>query len=265
MSGISPSADLLRGFAVDFLTSHDPEAARRVMHPDYRLQISGHLLAGREDNYLPATVAQLELFPGLCVSVHDVVLGPDAVAMRFTEHGRSAREDRVSSWGGITLFRIEDGTMRHGWAEEDYYARKLQLKSGEVNVIRAPHPAPWDQPVCLPQADTEQAIRAWLAAPRGLVENVDEISAGGPPLAEVIDPAELELSILFTAGNRGAFHGTLGGEYRGGFSEVDQQHRGRHVTVPIAGIVDVSEGVVTHAQICADRLGMSRRLSHGSP
>ena len=260
-AAISPSAELLRAFAVDFLTAHDPEVARRIMHPDYRLLIGGYLLSGREEAYLPATVAQLDLFPGLCVTVHDVVLAPDAVAMRFTEHGMSAREGRVSSWGGITLFRVEDGTLRHGWAEEDYYARKLQLRSGHVNTIRAPHPAPWDQPVRQPDADTERSIRAWLADPSVLIEGVDEISEGGPKLSELIRSDGFELLVLMTAGGRGAFHGELGGEYLGGFPEVGQEHRGRRIAVPIAGIVDTLDGAVIGAQICADRLGLSRRIS----
>ncbi|MFA7597369.1 MAG: hypothetical protein WCY92_13555, partial [Novosphingobium sp.] len=67
--------------------------------------------------------------------------------------------------------------------------------------------------------------------------------------------------VLMTAGGRGAFHGELGGEYLGGFPEVGQEHRGRRIAVPIAGIVDTLDGAVIGAQICADRLGLSRRIS----
>ncbi len=264
MSGeISAQARVLRGFAVDFLTAHNPEVARRIMAPDYCLSIGGFLLDGRDDNYLPATVAQLDLFPGLCVTAHDVVLGEDAVALRFTEHGVSAREGRGSSWGGITLFRLADGQLQQGWAEEDYLARKLQLRSGVVNAIAAPHPAPWDQPVCVPDAQTEQAVRSWLADPAAPLRASDEISAGGAPLAALIDPAAIAISTLFTAGSRAAFHAVLTGTYAGGFDDVDPARAGSDVTVPIAGILDVEAGAVTRAQICGDRLGLQRRLAHG--
>ncbi|MCB2050006.1 MAG: nuclear transport factor 2 family protein [Novosphingobium sp.] len=260
-AGISQNAELLRAFAVDFLTCHNPEVARRIMHPGYCLSISGHLLSGREEQYLPATVAQLDLFPGLCVTVHDVILAPDAVAMRFTEHGVSSREGKVSSWGGITLFRIQDGTLRQGWAEEDYYARKLQLRSGKVNTIRAPHPAPWDEVIHLPNSETEEAIRAWLTSPCNLICGVDEISVGGPMLSDLIKVDIFEVSTLFTAGNRGAFHGNILGKYIGGFPEIKDGDQGKDMRIPVAVMADVIDGKVSNVQICADRLGTSRRLS----
>src|ERR1700722_5731760 len=102
-NGISLQARLLRGFAVDFLTSHDLRAVEGIMDPDYRLTIGGHVFEGRDHVYLPATAAQLDQFPGLAVTVHDVMLAPDAVAMRFSEHGVSRRnQGRAAVWGGIT-------------------------------------------------------------------------------------------------------------------------------------------------------------------
>ncbi len=258
---VSLQAQLLRGFAVDFLTGHAPEVARRIMAPDYCLSIGGFLLDGRDDNYLPATVAQLELFPGLCVTVHDVVYAPDAVALRFTEHGVSSREGRCSSWGGITLFCIENSLLKRGWAEEDYFARKLQLRSGQVNEIERPHPAPWDQPVVDPDVATEQAVCRWLEDPETVLRCTDEISAGGPPLSVVVKPSGLQLSILFTAGSRAAFHAEIHGNYVDGFDDLPPELAGRPVTLPIAGIVDVGGREVVRAQICGDRLGLHRRLT----
>jgi len=262
-AGISAQARVLRGFAVDFLTAHNPDAASRIMAPDYSLSIGGFLLDGRDDTYLPATVAQLDLFPGLCVTAHDVVLGQNAVALRFTEHGVSAREGRGSSWGGITLFRLADGQLKQGWAEEDYLARKLQLRSGKVNAIAAPHPAPWDQPVETPDAATEQAVREWLSDPAAPLRPSDEISAGGPHLAALVNPASIAVSTLFTAGNRAAFHAVVTGQYAGGFEDVDPARTGFETRLPIAGIVDVDGGAVIRAQVCGDRLGLQRRLAHG--
>jgi hypothetical protein len=108
--GVSAQARLLRGFAVDFLTSHDLSAVEGIMDPAYRLTIGGHIFEGRDQVYLPAAAAQLDQFPGLVVTVHDVLLAPDAVAMRFSEHGVSRRNPgRAAVWGGITMFRLVHG------------------------------------------------------------------------------------------------------------------------------------------------------------
>jgi hypothetical protein len=261
MTGDLPAqAALLRDFAVKFLTAHDGETGKQIFADDYSLDISGSRLSGRDAQYLPATLAQLELFPGLCVTVHDVVLGPDALALRFTEHGRSAREERLSSWGGITVFRIEHGRLKQGWAEEDYFARKLQLRSGSVNPVLAPHPGPWDVPVELPEPATERAVRAWLAQPGSLLSPSDDISDGGPVLASLVTPDVIDLSFVFTAGARAAFHAVIDGTYCGGFGDIPDQAIGAKASLPVAGILDVEGGAVVRSQLCGDRLGLHRRL-----
>lgn len=262
MTGISMPAQLLRGFAVDFLTAHVPAAARAIMAPGYRLSISGHLFEGRDDSYLPATVAQLEQFPGLCVTVHDVVLAPDAVAMRFTEHGASAKGGIVSTWGGVTTFRICDGQLEHGWAEEDYFARKRQLKTGEPDAILPPHAAPWDRPVEPARAETETVVRQWLSEPATLFRDIEEISAQGPRLHDLIEPDDVSVSFMFTAGIRAAVHAIVSGRYKGGFADAPGPV-GAKVSVPVAAIIDVADRAIRRVQLCGDRLGLNRSLMPG--
>ncbi|WP_157083095.1 hypothetical protein [Novosphingobium lentum] len=261
---IDPAACLLRGFAVDFLTAHNAAAAQRIMDPGYRLSIGGHLFDGRDGSYLPATLAQLEQFPGLCVTVHDVIIGEDAMAMRFTEHGVSIRSPgHAAAWGGITLFTTSAGRLRHGWAEEDYFARKRQLKSGVCDQVLPPHQAPWDEPALAPDASTEAAARAFLAVPGSLLErpHVETICAGGPALGQLIVPSALTVNMLFTAGNRAGFHVTCHGSYAGGFADVDAGLTGREVTLPMAGMMTLDpSGDVTRVQVSADRLGLHRHL-----
>lgn len=259
---LAPQAVLLRGFATDFLTSHDEAEVDRIMDPAYRLSIGGFLLNGRDNSYFPATAAQLAQFPGLCVTVHDAIIGTDHVAMRFTEHGASVRDGgRVAAWGGVTLFRIADGRLAEGWAEEDYFARKRQLKSGKCDSIRAPGTAPWDQPAMPPDERTEELLRAWLARPSFILDPfVDEILIGGPGFAALIDPSEVEINALFTAGPRAAFHLDLVGTYRGGFDDLDQAAVGQPVTLRLAAMVDVDDDSVIRAQISGDRLGLHRSL-----
>ena len=234
------------------------------MDPAYCLSIGGHLFDGRDAAYLPVTLAQLAQFPGLCVTVHDVILGENALAMRFTEHGVSVRHPgRAAAWGGITLFRTHAGRLRHGWAEEDYFARKRQLKTGACAAILPPQQAPWDQPVLAQDEATEAAARRWLAAPGALIggDNIVEICAEGPGFGQLIAPASLTINTLFTAGNRAGFHVAAHGVYLGGFDDVDPALTGHAITLRIAGMMTLdARGEVTQAQLSADRLGLHRAL-----
>lgn len=260
---ISSSAQLLRGFAVDFLTCHNLAAVETIMEPDYALSISGVLLAGRDDTYLPATAAQLEQFPGLCVTVHDTVIGSDAVAMRFTEHGVSNRHDgRLSTWGGVTLFLIKNGRLHQGWAEEDYFARKRQLADATCDVVKSPHPAPWDAPCDAPDAAVEALARTWLtnSASWSDTSRIDEISAQGPLFTELVAIESVTINQLFSAGYRGAFHLSCTGSYKGGFKDIAPARVGQRVMLRLAGIFDVADSEVSRVQVCADRLGLNRSL-----
>jgi predicted ester cyclase len=259
---IGSSARLLRGFAVDFLTSHDVSAVETVMEPDYSLSIGGHVFSGRDDSYLPATSAQLDQFPGLCVTIHDVVIGPDAVAMRFTEHGVSIRNGHAAAWGGVTLFRIRNGRLHQGWAEEDYFARKRQLASGVCDAVQPPLAAPFDAPFDAPDSETDRVARSFLTDPFAwaLPDLIDEISAEGPRFASLVMITHSDINHLFTAGNRAAFHLECHGAYVGAFDDIDATLIGHPVVLRLAGLLKVSKGKVINVQVTADRLGLHRTL-----
>lgn len=257
---LSPQARALRGFAVDFLTSHDTQAVEWVMDPAYKLSIGGHVFDGRDDQYLPATAAQLDQFPGLTVTVHDTILGVDGVAMRFTEHGASVRDDgRVAAWRGITVFRLAGERLSHGWAEEDYFARKRQLKSGLPDAVAAPALAPWDQPVLPPDPATEAIVRDWLP---GMLRAaaVEPVLVDGPDFAALVEIDTLTISHMFTAGPRAAAHVESHGRYAGGFVDIDRALIGEPVILRLAAIFYVADGTVSRAQVSGDRLGLHRHL-----
>lgn len=256
---LHPVALLLRGFAVDFLTGHDVTVPSRIMAPDYRLTIGGHVLAGRDERYLPATATQLERFPGLCVTVHDVVLAEQAAALRFTEHGASLRHDgRVAAWDGVAVFRIAGGLLTSCRAEEDYYARRMQLASGNSDPVAAPHPAPWDTLPAPADPGVEAAARAWLT--RGEPVSSHPATANSvtavPAPADLIDVAETHIDELFSAGDRVAFHLEQRGTYAGGFDDVDDQRVGQPAALRAAGLLTVHGGTVVAAQVTSDRLGL---------
>jgi hypothetical protein len=262
---LDPLALLLRGFAVDFLTSHDPAEVEWIMAEDYCLHIGGHTFSGRDREYLPATAAQLEQFPGLCVTVHDVVLGENAVAMQFTEHGVSCQHGgRNATWRGITFFYTDGERLQTGWAEEDYFSRKSQLASGVCESVDAPHPAPWDQPRKAADAAVEKVARSWLSTPQKLADlpSVHWLSALGPRPEEIIDISHTHIDSLFSAGDRVAFHLQYEGTYLGGFEGIDAAMVGTPIVLRAAGLLTVSAGQVVAARITTDRLGLLRALQY---
>lgn len=244
MSAILP---LVRRWAVDWLSSHDPSVLGALVTDDYELRIGGLQLEGRS-TYRDAVLGQLRQFPGLVLTVHDVIGTGDRAAVRFTEHGASKVHDgRIAAWGGIALFRATDGRLAATFAEEDYTARRRQLRSGTPDAVEAPHPAPWDIQEAPRSPEAEAVVADWIAAGMPAVEGVlldDQVhgqqvaplTLGGPPLVDE----------LFSAGSRVAFHVTPvdGGETTG---------------AAVAGIVDVEDGKVTSGRLVRDRLGAERR------
>lgn len=260
---IDDHAALLRRFAVDYLTAHRLNRISEIMHPDYRLTIAGAVLEGRDGGYRSAALDELAEFPGLTVTPHEVVLSPEAMIFHYTEHGASVRyKGNAAAWGGIAIFRIQDGKILEGWSEADYYARKRQLKTGECDKVPAPHPAPWDAP-CLPAApETEATIREWLGDPEAVLchDEGREVFAGGRGMRSIIKPEEISLSCLYTSGNRAGFHLICTGRYMGGFEEVDDVMRDTCVSTGIAAIATIEDGKVASLLYATDRLGLGRRL-----
>jgi hypothetical protein len=263
---IHPLARLLRGFATDFLSSHDLSVVPRIMCPDYCLSIGGHLLNGRDDEYLPPTAAQLDQFPGLNVTVHDVVLGENALAMQFTEHGASRQHGgRGAAWRGITLFETDGERLWRGWAEEDYFARKRQLASGICDSVDAPHSMPWDAKQGSPNIAAEELARQWLGQFDQVVRFpcAKWMTSDGPQPEDLIVVESTDIDALFSAGDRIAFHLQHQGAYRGGFDDVKTISGGQSITLRAAGLLTVRNGEVVHARITWDRLGLHRELKYG--
>lgn len=258
-ASIHPTAALLRGFAVDFLTGHDLGVPARIMAPDYRLTIGGHVLDGRDDAYLPATATQLERFPGLCVTVHDIVITDEAAAFDFTEHGASLRHDgQTCSWDGVAVFRVRDGRLACCWAEEDYFSRRQQLSTGRCGRLRPPHVAPWDTTPADGDPGAEDAARAWLTrgepvATMGIDESKDST---GPGPGDLIWVSETVINELFSAGTRVAFHVTQRGAYAGGFDDIAESVAGSPVLLHAAGLLTVQNRKVVAARVTSDRLGL---------
>ena len=162
----------------------------------------------------------------------------------------------------MTLFRIKNGRLHRGWAEEDYFARKRQLAESSCDIIKAPHPAPWDASCEVPDAEVEAVAGKWLTNPASWADaaRIDEISAVGPRFTDLVAIETIVIDQLFSAGQRGAFHLCCSGRYRGGFTDINSTSIGQPVTLRLAGLFDVRDGQVSRVQVTADRLGLNRSL-----
>lgn len=196
----SQTRALMRRWAVDWLASHDPVACESILAPDYRLTIGAVVLDGRQ-TYVDATVRELGKFPGLGLTIHDVLVDGDHAAVRFSEHGAAShREGRRAAWSGVALFLVRDGRIQECWAVEDYASRSEQLASGECRSVEPPHVAPWDGPEEPGDPDAEAAVGQWLTG-----ERCGDIA--GDTVAGGTLPGPVQPDVLVSSGRTVAFHG----------------------------------------------------------
>jgi hypothetical protein len=260
--GIHPLAQLMRRFAVDWLDRAHESTCAEIMAPGYTATVGGVALEGRDEAYLPATLAQLHRFPGLLVTVHDLWLSDERAALRFTEHGASSeRGGAPAAWAGIGIFDWDGVRLTANVTEEDYLSRRRQLAGGAPDPVAAPAVAPWTARPAAPDPDAEEAVRRWLAT--------GDLTAGGgvqlddawtgQPTPVLVEQSELEIDTWFCAGRRVAFHLTQRGTYRGGIDLPDQPI-GAPVGLRACGMVELDGGGGIGGHVIRDRVGLRRDL-----
>lgn len=243
---------LVRRWAVGWINGHDSTVCDEILDPGYRLRIGTFELDSR-DSYVEATVGQLAQFPGLVLTVHDVLTNGRQAAMWFSEHGGSQRhEGRAAAWTGVVLFETDGTRLVRAWAEEDYAARKRQLASGVPDPVRAPAVAPWDTPVRVADPAVEAVVQQWLRSGLPPVDGVTWDDAGHDDAGPALHAEAGEVDVVISAGDRVAFHGRL----------VDAGGTG--VTMDVAGMVTVRDGAVVGGVIVSDRLAARSALKRNA-
>jgi len=256
-SGSEPFVALMRRYCVDYTARHDMSVCDEIMVPGYTLHMGTHDVTGRDEAYKPAAAAQFRQFPGLCLTVNEIVCSGDQLALRFTEHGASVRHGGArAAWGGVGLYRWDGQRLLENYVEQDYLSRRKQLASGRPDLVEPPAVAPWDTRAEPAHPAAEDAVRAWLAA--GDLTGV--MADDGQPPHRLLAPTRTDITVLFSAGPRVAFravqHGPLTGEdpMFGGDGEA---------MLHLAGVVRVAGGQVAGGRVIRDRLGLLRRLDPG--
>jgi hypothetical protein len=253
---VTAPMSVLRRFAVEWISGADAAVCDEIMSPNYRVEIGGVTLDGLEP-YRQGTAGQLTQFPGLLITVHEVVNAGAQVAMRFTEHGPSIKHDgRAAAWRGIGLFYLEAGQLVRNLTEEDYAGRRRQLEAGVPDRVDAPAVAPWSTPVGRADPAAEQAVRRWLESDcsfsRPGVEIDDGRDAAKQPL---LDVAAVTVTDMFSAGAKVAFRVQQTGLPTGvaGWS-------GDALTLSVVGIVSVGEDGAISGHIVRDAAGFGRAI-----
>lgn len=255
---------LMRRYCIDYTSVHDQSVAREIMRDDYEIVISGRTLG--MDAYEQAVAAAFRNYPTLGLTVHDMILSGDRLAMRFSEHGAPAGDpSRVAVWPGISLYEWDGAQLQRCRVEQDFLGRDEQSSSGATTPLEPAHPDPWATTTDAPRdAAAEAALRVWFD--RLARDPVAGLADDGVRLLETGDaPALLEgmevvLDDLFSAGDRVAAAITMRGAYAGGLPELPPEAVGRDAHMQATLLATVAGGIVTQVEMVRDRWGMIRRL-----
>lgn len=258
-----PFVRLIRRYCIDYTNCHNLAVCDEIMVPDYELHIGGHVLAGRDDAYKPAVREQLEQFPGLGLTVHEVLTDGDRLALRFSEHGASVRHDgRVAAWRGVGLYRWDGERLVSCRVEQDYFARREQLRSGRPNPVPAPAHDPWTAAPSQAEPGCTTVVTDWLE--KGVPEPSDQLvvddSAVHARAAPRVAVDDIAVGDVFGSGDRVAFHAVYSGPYLGGLPGVDAADANEPVRYGVVGVVTVAETRVVAGAVVTDRLGVLRQL-----
>jgi predicted ester cyclase len=254
-----PFVALMKLYVIDYLQCQNPAVCAQIMEPDYVLYMGGSNLGPRDDGYIPAVVRQLEMFPGLGMTVNEIILNGDRLAMRFSQHGASVRhEGRQAAWSGIGLYRWNGAKLTSNFAIEDYYARKQQLATGASALVESPAVAPWDARVQPSNAQAESPVRLWLETGMAFDGHRVQVDDQGTEPDALVAVTATVIDDLFSAGNRVAFACSQTGTYVGGLSKGTV---GSTCTLYSVGVVEVDDQGAVSGRVIRERAGLDRQVS----
>jgi predicted ester cyclase len=254
-----PFVALMKRYVIDYLQCQNPSVCAQIMEPDYMLYMGGSNLGPRDEVYVPAVVRQLEQFPGLGMTVNEIMLNGDRLAMRFSQHGASIRHDgRQAAWSGIGLYRWNGVKLTSNFAIEDYYSRRQQLASGTSTSVESPAVAPWDTRVRSSDAGAEAGIRDWLHSGMAFGGHQVQVDDEGDHPNELVSVDATVVDDLFSAGNRVAFACTQTGTYLGGLAKGSL---GTGCTLYSVGVVEFDGDGVVSGRVIRERAGLERQVT----
>jgi hypothetical protein len=267
--GIANGPDFLRlmkRYVVDYTNSHDQTQTAGIMESNYTLRMGEHLVTGRDGAYAQATRRQLEQFPGLGLTVHEIWTSGERLVMRFSEHGASIRHAGArAAWGGIGLYHWNGTRLTANNVEQDYFSRAAQLAAGVSHPVEPPAVAPWDTLAAAADTSATLVVREWLedggiATSPGVI--CDDAWTG-TSTAKIVEQTRITINDLFSCGSVVAFHVSQHGTLAADFAQR-RAEPGRQVTLHSAGVVHVIAGSVAHGRVIRNRQELLRSLDRTS-
>ncbi len=252
---MDPFAALMRTYCIDYTNSHDLSVCDSIMEPDYVVRICG-LALERDSAYKPSVEEVFRRFPALGLVVHELVTNGERLVMRFSEHGATA-SGAQACWAGIGLYDWNGRKLVSCRVEQDFWSQRRQLNTGVPDPLETPHLDPWlATTVQPPNPAAEATVRDWLAAGDLAAADAGRIDEG-PVSAHrrVVEPGDVEVLDLFSAGDRVAFHATMRGTYLGGLADVARP--GARMSLDVAGLATVVDGRISELYAVTDRFGAS--------
>jgi len=254
---------LMRRYCNDYTNRHDFAVCDQIMDTGYTLHMGSHEVSGRDKAYKPATQRQFTQFPGLCLTVNQIITNGDRLAMRFSEHGASLRHHGlIAAWNGVGLYNWDGSKLLENYVEQDYFARRAQLKSGKPNPVESPAIAPWDTVAQPANGANERLVRdALVRGEPSVMSHVlfDDEWVQGVVRRRLIEPISCTINDIFSAGEHVAVHGRVEGNVAAD-TELGEAAAGRPAFLHFAAIVCVRNGRVVGGRGVRDRIGLMKRL-----
>lgn len=248
---------LMKRYCVDYVNVGDQSVTRDLMVEDYLLRMGDHEVRGRDTNYHAATAQQMRQYPGLMLTVHEIWTSGERLMMRFSEHGRRAKDGAYCAWGGIGLYRWNGEKLIQNNVEQDYWSRRRQIDEGVVDRVDHPAVAPFNGDGEAPDVGAEALVRTWLEA-GGLAEtpgvHCDEAWQDLPQM-RAIEQESIAINDLFSVGSSVAFHVTQNGRTAEDFGALPVGSPSR---LHAAGIVHVEGSRVARGRVIRNRTDMMR-------
>ncbi|MGM7670561.1 nuclear transport factor 2 family protein [Microbacterium sp. A93] len=256
--------EVLRRYAYGFVNSRDFAVPLEIMSDDYTLHVGTETLVGRDDHYLPAVQLQMEQFPQLGYSIHELVTDGEKTAVLFSEHGRSSRHpDNEASWIGMGIYRAAGSRLVECWVEQDHYGKRRQLQAGVSDPVPPVAVDPWSgHEDASPSASAAAApiVRSWLNGLEAWPPAESRLDTG---FAQAEQPRiriiTTELIAVVAEANRVGFNAKIIGTYEGGLPD-DDELLGCTIQTWVGAIGDLTGNTVNDLRGASNRIAVHRQL-----
>jgi hypothetical protein len=249
--------DVMYRYVEEYTNRHDLAVARRIMHPDYRFTMGDTTLD--LESYLAMVAGALDHFTDLRLVVNEFIVGPQRLAMLFTETAASPTHGRTAAWRGAALYTFHpDGRLLAVTVQQDFWGRRSQYKGLQTPQTPASTaPAVWETPA---GAD-DPAVRSLVSrALRELATADVGYDDGAEPS---VAPTQVEATDIILSGRRFAAALEISGALLRGPDDSTPVTGPATTTTTLtavgAGTLS-TDGTIIEAHFVTDRWGLFNRL-----